>query len=275
MAGATRVKDDVIYVYIPAGEFMMGSDEEDTLAQDDEKPPHAVYLDAFWIMQTEVTNAQYKRCVDNNNACTPPNNSHWNSADYAEHPVTNVTWTQANAYADWTGGQLPTEAQWEKACRGPDNSIYPWNNEPPTAEHLNFNGNVGTTTPVRSYPAGAYGLYDMADNVWEWTADWYNGEYYQTSPAQNPPGPAEDSLRTLRGGSWHNFELIVRCAFRDRFFPFVNFGTVGFRVVESSHGFLLFFLVEMLRDSTRILRRSRLTQRGLKAGAASSCPRLR
>ncbi|MEZ4865409.1 MAG: SUMF1/EgtB/PvdO family nonheme iron enzyme [Caldilineaceae bacterium] len=236
MAGATRIKDDIIYVYIPAGEFMMGSGEEDTLAQGDEKPQHPVYVDAFWIMQTEVTNEHYQRCVDAN-GCTEPNNSRWDDPAYAERPVTNVTWTQANAYADWMDGQLPTEAQWEKACRGPDNSIYPWSNEPPTAERLNFNNNVRGTKEVSSYTAGTYGLYDMAGNVWEWTADWYNKEYYQSSLDRNPMGPEEGILRTLRGGSWLNSEINVRCASRNWSDPDFVSDSRGFRVVFSSPGF--------------------------------------
>ena len=109
-----------------------GPATEDPLANDDEKPQQTdLYLDAFWIMRTEVTNAQYAKCVEAG-ACSEPNNTRWNDPAYAEHPVTNVNWEQANAYAKWAGGRLPTEAEWEKACRGTDGRIYPWGDEPPT-----------------------------------------------------------------------------------------------------------------------------------------------
>ncbi|MCC6454037.1 MAG: SUMF1/EgtB/PvdO family nonheme iron enzyme [Caldilineaceae bacterium] len=220
---------------VPAGPFLMGSRAEDTVAFDDEKPQHEVDLPGFWIMRTEVTNAQYARCVAAAiGRCDPPANDFWNQPEFADHPVTHVNWEQAGAYAHWVGGRLPTEAEWEKACRGLDNRIYPWGAYEPNSERLNFDGNVGAPTKVGSYPEGAspYGALDMAGNVWEWTADWYGGEYYAQSPGGSPPGPEEGNRRTLRGGQWDNNERWVRCANRYRRDPFDGAG-YGFRVVRS------------------------------------------
>ena len=159
-------------------------------------------------------------------ACSEPNNTRWNDLAYAEHPVVNVNWDQANAYATWAGGRLPTEAEWEKACRGTDGRIYPWGDEPPTAELANFANNVGDTTPVGSYPNGAspYGALDMAGNVWEWTADWYAADYYANSPPANPPGPATGDVRVVRGGAFDYNENDVRCAARDDCYPNYDVG---------------------------------------------------
>jgi formylglycine-generating enzyme required for sulfatase activity len=178
VAGSIRLnaKDDAEYVYIPAGEFKMGSDPStDSVATTDEQPQDTLTLPGFWIMRTEVTNGLYKRCVEEG-SCTEPNNTRWNDAGYADHPVTDVTWHQANVYAAWAGGRLPTEAEWEKACRGTGGRIYPWGDSAPTAELANYGNSVGDTMPVGKYsPQGdsAYGLIDMAGNVWEWTSSQY------------------------------------------------------------------------------------------------------
>ncbi len=232
--------DTPLYVKIPAGPFRMGSDDTDELAEDDEKPPHSVDLAEYWIGRTEVSNAQYARCVAAG-ACEPPNNRRWDNPQFARHPVTNVDWSQAQAYAEWVGGRLPTEAEWEKACRGTDGRIYPWGSEPPDPKRLNYwESGLGTWTDVGSYPSyppGERGLYDMAGNVWEWTADWYEGEYYANSPPENPTGPASGDTRTLRGGSWYHYESNVRCANRDYYFPRYEGVDLGFRVVLASPGF--------------------------------------
>jgi formylglycine-generating enzyme required for sulfatase activity len=184
-------------------------------------------------MRTEVTNAQYAACVKAQ-ICTEPGNTRWKNPAYADHPVTNVDWEQANAYARWVGGRLPTEAEWEKAARGVEGKIYPWGDQPPTAQLLNFNSQVKDTKPVGSYPDGAspYGAWDMAGNVWEWTADWYDEKYYATSPTANPKGPEKGESRTLRGGSWIGGGQLVRCAYRLRNGPDFRGGNVGFRVLS-------------------------------------------
>ncbi len=228
--------DGATYLYVPAGEFLMGS--PDGVGDDDEHPQHSVYLDAFWIMQTEVTNAQYAKCVAAG-ACGAPDNSRWQDAAYADHPVTAVDWNQASAYARWAGGRLPTEAEWEKAARGTDGRTYPWGNEAPAASLANCCAFVNDTTPVGSYPAGAspYGALDMAGNVWEWTADWYDSGYYSQSPAQNPTGPANGNSRVVRGGGYWHVADDVRVASRARYDPAYRFWGSGFRVVSSSPGF--------------------------------------
>lgn len=222
--------DDAVYVYVPAGGFTMGSGDGD----EDERPVHTVYLDAYWIMRTEVTNGQYARCV-RAGVCTAPNNSVWKDVRYVGHPVTTVDWNQASVYAEWVGGSLPTEAQWEKACRGDDLRPYPWGDQEPAASLLNFDGSgIGATSGVGSYPQGAssYGALDMAGNVREWTADWYASGYYGQSPEQNPPGPGSGQDRVLRGGAFSFNESYVRCASRNWYFPLSRLSNVGFRVVS-------------------------------------------
>ena len=213
----------------------MGSGAGDSLASDDEKPQTTVNTDEFWIMRTEVTNAQYGRCVEAK-ACTAPEpkNSSWRDPAYAEHPVTDVSWHQANAYAKWVKGRLPTEAEWEKACRGTDGRIYPWGYPTPTADLANFNRNVNETTPVGRYsPQGdsPYGLADMVGNVWEWTSSQY--QPYPYNDADGRENLEGNASRMFRGGSWVNPAYNVRCADRGIFNPDDGGGNVGIRVVST------------------------------------------
>lgn len=206
----------------------MGSQDEA-----DEQPERTVTVDAFWISQTEVTNAQYARCVDAG-ACTAPNNSDWRTPGRADFPVTNIKWDQANAYAQWGGGHLPTEAQWEKAARGTDGRVYPWGNEA-DSQRLNFNSSQGPVT-VGSYPTGAspYGVLDMAGNVAEWVADWYAPDSYTQGPSDNPTGPASGNFRIVRGGSFNNSLNDVRTTARTPAFD-TDYENVGFRVAIPEH----------------------------------------
>jgi formylglycine-generating enzyme required for sulfatase activity len=233
-AGSTRtnIKDGAEYVYVPAGDFKMGSDPNtDSLAQPNEQPQHTQTLPSFWIMRTEVTHGQYKRCVDEG-VCTEPGYDRWNDSTYMDRPV-HVTWHQANAYAAWAGGRLPTEAEWEKACRGTDGRIYPWDDSAPTAELANFDDTAGYTTPVGQYsPQGdsPYGLVDMAGNVWEWTSSRYGPYPFNAADGrENPDGTVP---RTLRGGAWSNDDHFVRCAGRFINSPDYWNNDVGFRVVS-------------------------------------------
>jgi formylglycine-generating enzyme required for sulfatase activity len=229
--------DGMVQVYVPAGSFQMGSDSGDP----DEKPVHPVMLDAFWIDHTEVTNAMYTLCVEAGK-CSPPSSSksytrdnYYGDAQYNNYPVIYVSWDNANAYCDWAGRRLPTEAEWEKAARGTDGRTYPWGNDAPDSNLLNFNSNVGDTTEVGAYPSGAspYSALDMVGNVWEWVNDWYDEAYYGNSPSENPQGPASGQYRVLRGGSWSFGVGGVRAAYRDRGEPGYFSGRIGFRCARS------------------------------------------
>ena len=230
-----------VYVWIAPGTFAMGSKAEDCVAAGfgvcpvNEQPQHTVALDGYWMGRTAVTNEQYARCVQAG-VCKPPANSYWQMPSSAHLPVTDVSWTKSAQYAALVGGRLPTEAEWEYGCRGTDGRMYPWGNEPAEAPRLNYYNEYGRTIDVGSYAPGANGLYDMAGNVWEWTADWYNDTYYaeaaQESPARNPTGPTEETgVRPLRGGSWRNDGNLVRCAYRDNDEPGNKYYNVGLRVV--------------------------------------------
>jgi eukaryotic-like serine/threonine-protein kinase len=203
--------DGAVLVYVPAGEFLMGSTSADPFAQDDEFPQHTVYLDAFWIDQYEVTNKQYAQCVEAG-ACKAPINtgsatreSYYGNPEFDEYPVIEMRWEDANAYCIWAERSLPTEAQWEKAARGTDGRLFTWGNDNPNENLLNYNKNVGDTTKVDSYEAGKspYGAYDMAGNVGEWVADKYSQVYYSKSPAENPTGPTAGETHVIRGGTLH------------------------------------------------------------------------
>ena len=242
--GSTEIspKDGMTLLYVPAGDFLMGSTDADTLAQSDEKPQHTVTLDAYWIDQTEVTNAQYAKCVADNGACKEPTNkssythpSYYGNSEFDHYPVIYVDWTMANAYCSWAGRELPTEAQWEKAARGTDGNIYPWENKSPDASLLNYNYNVGDTTETGKYPNGKsfYGAYDMAGNVYEMVNDWYSDTYYQSSPSSHPLGPDTGQFRVMRGGSWSDNDESVRSASRLRNDPSFAFDYFGFRCVRS------------------------------------------
>jgi len=180
----------------------------------DERPQRAVFLDAFVIDQVEVTNARYMRFVKATGHRTPPNpygSGPLASLTGIEHlPVVQTTWYDAKAYCTWAKKRLPTEAEWEKAARGTDGRLYPWGNEPPTANRANFDREweeEKTLHPVGSIPGGdsPYGVKDLAGNAREWVADWYDADYYKDAPARNPQGPDKKGVvRSIRGGSWHS-----------------------------------------------------------------------
>jgi len=231
-----REKDGMEMVYVPAGEFSMGSEEGDS----DEKPAHVVSLDAYWIDKFEVSNDQYALCVADGTCSRPSSvksyrrDSYYGNPAYDDYPVVYVNWNQADAYCRWAGGRLPTEAEWEKAARATDERTYPWGDAAPTCSLANYAGCVGDTSEVGSYPAGAspYGAMDMAGNVWEWVADWYDSGYYGKSSLQDPTGPASGSSRVLRGGSWLDAGNSVRSADRDGRNPADAYYNLGFRCVS-------------------------------------------
>ena len=216
-------------VYIPEGEFLMGSAESDVDAASDEKPQHPVYLDAFWIDQTEVTNAMYMRCVDAD-ICSLPIIPGDEITQKPQQPIQGLAWTQAAEYCQWVGRRLPTEAEWEKAARGTDARLYPWGNTPPTEDLANFDFLSDGFTDVGIFPAGTspYGVMDMAGNVWEWTADWYDENYYANSPYENPTGPESGIIRSIRGGAWNTVPRAIRVTNRHWAYPYRD-DIVGFR----------------------------------------------
>jgi formylglycine-generating enzyme required for sulfatase activity len=237
--GSTWVRpaDGMVMVYVPAGEFQMGSTEKDS-----EQPIHTVVLDGFWIGRTEVTNAQYALCVAAG-ACEPPaksrsfaRDSYYYDSAYADYPVIRVSWYDAVNYCAWAGGRLPTEAEWEYAARGPEGHVYPWGNDTPNCDLANYSRDcVWDTAAVGSYPADASwcGALDMAGNVSEWVADWYGT--YPSGRQENPLGPAAGDSRVVRGGCWFGNQRVARCSYR--------YG----RLTEYSHNYLGFRCVSPVR----------------------------
>ncbi len=245
---------------------------------DDERPAHRVTLDSFYIDATEVTNEEFARFVRETGYKTDAERkgfswvfkkgfSDWemvkgadwrhpfgadsNIADKMDHPVVNVSWSDAAAFARWAGKRLPTEAEWEYAARGGrEGALYPWGDalKPEGKPLANFwqgtwpednqveDGHY-YTAPVASFQANGFGLYDMVGNVWEWTADYYDAEYYKRSPAKNPKGPRRGEMRVARGGSWFCSEGYCgayRVGFRGKSPQDASFNNVGFRCARDA-----------------------------------------
>lgn len=242
----------IIMVYIPEGEFTMGSNEDD-----DEKPPRKVYLEAYWMGKTEVTVKQYMKFVNETKTNFPgwlekgsKNNVETGTDENYKkfgpalrgdnYPIIGISWHDASAYCDWLSNEigfsfkLPTEAQWEKAARGTDGSKYSWGNQEPNEYLANFNKNIGKTSPVGLHPAGAspFGLLDMAGNVWEWCSDWYDPDYYKNAPKNNPVGPGGGSSRVIRGGCFFNPSRSLRCSDRGYYTPSDRLSFIGFRLCQ-------------------------------------------
>ena len=244
---------------IPAGEFRMGSNS----AGSNEKPVHSVYVDAFYMDKYEVTNAEYAEFLnakgkhtergqiwldigDGDERIEYISRKYQVKAGYENHPVVEVSWYGAMAYAEWKGKRLPTEAEWEKAARGGLSGLtYPWGNTIDSSR-ANYNNHVRDTTAVGKYAANGYGLYDMSGNVWEWCLDEYNANFYAISPSQNPLSGANSiqwlldnytgvkTSRVLRGGSWHlSAANYVRCARRGSNTPTGTHSDLGFRCART------------------------------------------
>jgi formylglycine-generating enzyme required for sulfatase activity len=221
-----RERDGAVLVRIPAGEFLMGN------AQTEREPlEHRVELSEYFIDKTEVTWGQYMEFAAATQTPLPARQPFWGV--HADHPVVFVRWEEADAYCQWVGGRLPTEAEWEKAARGVDDRKYPWGNEEPNPSRAVFQRSWGfaATDPVGSHPAGAspYGLMDMGGNVWEWCADWYDEKYYATSPSRDPKGPSTGMSRVLRGGSWDSRPAVTSCSCRGWGIRGYREGDFGFR----------------------------------------------
>ncbi|MCX6878723.1 MAG: SUMF1/EgtB/PvdO family nonheme iron enzyme [Verrucomicrobia bacterium] len=235
-----EARDGSILVRIPAGEFEMGD------GKDPDCPKHKVELSEYWMGVYCVTNRQYGKFVSETRHRVPDKadlgEAVWKNgqcpAEKLDHPVVCVSWDDGAAYAKWAGLSLPTEAQWEKAARGPGGLIYPWGNEwdqHKCRNHTN-RGNDMTAT-VWEYPNGTsgYGTMQQSGNVWEWCADWYEDNYYEKGPAKDPGGPQAGSFRVLRGGSWRlGVASHFRGASRRRGVPADRFVVQGLRLVRNS-----------------------------------------
>jgi len=214
-------------VYVPAGQFNMGASGVDN-------PSHTVSLSAYWITRTKITNRMYALCVGVG-VCSPPalvvGGIVYSNPVYGDHPLVGVNWEQANAYCGWAGGRLPTEAEWEKAARGPGGQTYPWGNEAPSCDLLNYAGCVNSTSSVIAYPESAspYLALDMAGNAFEWVADWYDASYYATSPIQDPIGAESGVYRVIRGSGYESDSSQIASAIRRPADPNTPRRDVGFR----------------------------------------------
>lgn len=223
-------------VLIPAGEFAMGSDR----GQDDEQPVHRVSIKAFYLDALEVTVSRYAEFLMSQKPDPP---FKWNEASDGPHvnkPVVGVNWYDARDYCRWVGRRLPTEAEWELAARGADGRMYPWGSTHPTKGHANAGQTkwrgYDTLTNVGQFELGKTpnGVYDLAGNLWEWVADWYDAAYYQFSPRENPSGPSAGPLRVLRGGAWNNDSKAIRSANRAGYAPDARRNDVGFRCAKDA-----------------------------------------
>ena len=259
--GSTRISevDQMAQIYIPAGEFKMGStDIEAKIVIENgraypEIPVNTVYLDEYWIDKYEVTTGQYALCVDAG-VCQPPftfgsstRAEYYGNPEYANYPVIWVKWAMARTYCEWAGRRLLTEAEWEKAARGTDGRKYPWGNEPVSGERTNlcdvdcprswanpiYDDGYPDTAPVGSYPAGAsaYGVMDMSGNVWEW-----NGTLIQPYPYDATDGREDldaSGERSWRGGAWNDGYWWMRASVRYRSVPNYWYFNLGFRCASS------------------------------------------
>lgn len=242
-----RVMAEPEMLFIPAGTFTMGSDDD---RFPNEAPAHNVYLDACYIGKTEVTNAEYYQFW----LADGGDESEHTPVSYGEtfgewpaiaktkpnYPVVGVSWNDAVAYAAWVGKRLPTEAEWEKAARGTDARRWPWGaqfSQPVKANVWHAKDGFKHLAPVGHYPTGAspYGALDMAGNVWEWTADWYSDTYYHRSEGRNPKGPEAGSRRVVRGGSWLSPARLSRCATRIGQYPKSGTSFIGFRLAADAN----------------------------------------
>ncbi len=228
-------KDGAPMVLVPAGEFPMGSEQGD----DDEQPVHRVFLDSFYLVTFEVTNGRFAKFVAAIQS-EPP----WGFADtetpvlHAERPVRWVNWLEATGYCLWAGKRLPTESEWEKAARGAEGRLYPWGHEPPTPAHAVFGLKEGTETvsPIGNRDKGTspYGVHDLAGNLYEWVADWYDDTFYTPLPSLNPRGPIAGTAKVQRGGSYINGPYRLRSSFRTKGDPTEHDPHVGFRCAHDA-----------------------------------------
>ena len=230
----TSEMDGMIQVYVPESEFVMGSNND---KKSKSFPAHTVYLDAFWMDRVEVTNAMYFMCIKSG-GCSDPvtDNIYYDKWAYRNHPMIYVTWFQAQEYCQRAGRRLPTEAEWEKAARGPNGNNYPWGKEAPNPRLANFDRTmIHEAVPSYRYPLGAspYGVLNMAGNVREWVADWFDKDYYSNSPYTNPMGPDTGTTRSLRSGSYNEDQHEIAVFVRYSHEPLSAGLSRGFRCAQS------------------------------------------
>ena len=222
----------ISFVAIPVGEFQMGSTK-----YGNEKPVHRVRIThGFLIGKYPVTNGQYGRVLAAaGKSVKKP--AYWDDRRFnqPEQPVVGVSWDEAWAYCEWAGGRLPTEAEWEYACRAGTTTEYSFGDDAKLLEEYAWfdKNSGGQTQPVGAKKPNPWGLHDMHGNVWEWCADWYENEYYARSPAEDPPGAVLGSYRVNRGGCWRDDASDCRAAFRFRNVPSNRYYDLGFRLART------------------------------------------
>jgi len=236
VSAVSAQKPTIEWVDIPAGTFTMGSPKGE-MEREKNETQHQVTLSAFKMSKYEITFEQYDRFCEATGR-KKPDDSGWGRDS---RPVMRVSWDDAKAFAEWMGCRLPTEAEWEYACRaGTTTPFYTGTNL--TTEQANYNGNypyyknpkgayIDRTVRVGNYEPNPWGLYDMHGNVWEWCSDWLGD--YPTLPQTNPQGPSTGTVRVLRGGSWFSYAAYCRSAFRDSRDPNTHYDDFGFRLVLS------------------------------------------
>jgi len=222
---------DVQWARIPAGTFQMGCVSNDSQCTDDEQPPHTVTLtNGYELMATAMTIGTFRTFALATRTRVPEQPA-WNTN--ARQPVLNVTWDEARAACGWLGARLPTEAEWERAARGGLEDVrYGWGNQRPVAVPGAPNGaryQSKATVPVGTFGANHFGLFDMAGNAYQWTADWYAESYYAESPSTDPQGPATGDFRVVRGGAWGDDARSLRASYRDRSPPARRLVDIGVR----------------------------------------------
>jgi formylglycine-generating enzyme len=219
-------------IAIPEGSFLMGSDS----GQDCERPVHRVWVNAFALATTQVTNTEYDFFLRVTNAGSPPG---WQDTNFndPQQPVVGVSWFQAVQYCEWLASQtgrpyrLPTEAEWERAARGGvEQKQFSWGDDPPDSLADYATRWQIAPEPVARYAANTFGLYNIGDNVHEWCSDWYDANYYATSPDRNPRGPEHGERKSSRGGSWRHHVKVARCSARSSIPPEFQYTDYGFRV---------------------------------------------
>jgi len=220
--------DGSVLVAVPGGPFIMGHGGQDN-------PEHEVNVSDFWIYQTEVTNQMYSYCVAVGKCSSPDpkDNPNFGKTEYLNHPVVGVNYEQAAAYCEFVNGRLPTEAEWEKTARGPEGNIYPWGDAAPTCDLLNTADCIKKTTEITKYPQGKsyYDAVDLAGNVYEWVADWYDPTYYGESPVDDPLGPEFGTRRSVRSSGFGSSFFEAEAARRSSLQPLDHRGDLGFRCV--------------------------------------------